>query len=121
MSSDKIKFLNYSSVVFSPYWIRAASVSVRGVTEIDASDPFVVATNQQYEAEHIRSVIQKEPHVGNRMEFAHKINPTSYEVFRLILMIAIVFAPFTIISASCNLLQLAWLQACSPACRIQLL
>ena len=57
----------------------------------------------------------------NEMGSAQNINPTSYELFRLILMIAIVLAAFTIISASCNLLQLAWLQAWVPGCRIQLL
>lgn len=68
----------------------------------------------------IFSVIQKESRVEVRIRWAHKINATSYKVFCLILL-AIVLAPFAIISASCNLLQLAWLQAWAPGCRIQLL
>lgn len=53
-----------------------------GAMKRHAADPFVVAANQQQEAEHTLSVTQKEPQVENRMEFAHEINPTSYEVFR---------------------------------------
>lgn len=57
----------------------------------------------------------------NELASAQEIDPTSYQLFHLILMIAIVLMPFAIISASCNLLRLAWLPACVPSSNTWLL
>lgn len=78
---------------------------------------FGCCMNQQHKAEHIHRMVSKEFQVEISIRWTHKIGAMSYAVFGLILMLAIVLAPFAIISASCSLLQLplaaglgAWLQ-----------